>query len=690
MGYWIVTYGRVKKSNMSKKVAIIQARMGSTRFPGKVLETLGDKPVLAWVIEAAKKIPTIDEVVVATSDLDADQGIYDWCQQNAVNVMRGSETDVLARYYEAARHTKADVIVRITADCPLLDANIAGQVLYLVSQGHADYASNTLPPTWPDGLDCEAFTRQALEKAHTQAHRTSDREHVTPYIKNNQHKFKVLNVSAPIPGLQNHRWTIDSQEDLTFIERLIEAAKDKATTYDYLNCLRKHPEIVQPPYKRNEGFDKSLKAETVTCKDFKNSKLLLEKALKTIPLGSQTFSKSYIQFPENNAPHFLTHGQGSHVWDVDGNEYIDLVSALLPVVLGYNDVDVNYAIQSQLQKGISFSLSTDLEIQLAEKLCTIIPSAEKVRFAKNGTDVTSAAIRLARAYTGRDKVMVCGYHGWQDWSIGTTTRNKGVPKAVSDLSIAVPYNDLSYIETLLKTETFAGIIMEPCNAVEPAEGYLQGVKNLCEQYGSLLIFDEVITGFRFSLGGAQTHFGVTPHLSSFGKAMGNGMPISAIVGQNHIMKEMEEIFFSGTFGGEALSLAAALATIDKLEKTKAIDHLWSYGKNLGETVNTLILKHDLDKAIKLSGYAPWKIFQFLDHPKASAFEIKTLFIQEMIKRGILISSSFNINFSHGELEKYKIKEAIEEVFCLIASSLQSDNFLLSLHSPVIKPLFKVR
>ena len=673
-----------------KKVAIIQARMGASRFPGKVLELLNKKPILQWVVDAALLIPTIDQIVVATSDAEIDQPIIEWCHKNQGAVFRGSESDVLSRFYGAAKEYGADVVVRITADCPLLDSNIAGQVLYLVSSGKADYASNVSPATWPDGLDCEAFTITALEEAHLKATRQSDREHVTPYIRNNQYKFKVANVPAAIPGLQKHRWTVDTKEDLDFLNSLVKNAKRNATIYDYLEILKKNPQLVQPTYKRNEGFDKSLQNEIVECVDFNNSQILLKRALKTIPLGSQTFSKSYIQYPENTSPMFLTHGEGSRVWDVDGNEYIDLVSGLLPNVLGYNDPDVNYAIQTQLQKGISFSLSTDLEMQLAEKLCEIIPSAEKVRFAKNGTDVTSAAIRVARAFTGRDKVILCGYHGWQDWSIGTTTRNKGVPKAVSELSVSVSYNDLSRIEELLKSEKFACVIIEPCNSAAPYDGYLQGVKDVCEKYGSLFIFDEVITGFRFALGGAQEYFGVTPHLSCFGKAMGNGMPISAIVGRDDIMREMEEIFFSGTFGGETLSLAASLATIEKIQKHNVINHLWSFGQNLADSVRQLIIKYDLEKAINLCGYAPWKIFQFLDQTNVTPFEIKTLFIQEMIKRGILINSSFNLNFAHGGLEKYKILQAFEEVFCIIFDCLKNSSMQLFLKSLPIKPLFKVR
>ncbi len=674
-----------------KKIAIIQARMGSTRFPGKVLRKLHGKTLLERIVQAAKLIPAVDQVVVATSNKEADQAIAQWCISNNVDVFQGDESNVLKRFYDAATLHKADIVMRLTADCPLLDPYVSGQVLYFVSSHQADYASNVSPATWPDGLDCEAFTMKALTEAFNNATTDVEREHVTPYMRNNQRKFKSRNVSCPIGNLSYHRWTVDTPQDLKFLEALLQASKNNPTLYDLLDTLRNNKHLMQPSNERNEGYQKSLKEEQARdITNFTQSQELLKRSCRVIPLGAQTFSKSHIQYPKNTSPFFLTHGEGSHVWDVDGNEYIDCISALLPNILGYNDPDINEEIQSQLQKGISFSLATELEVELAEKLCDIIPSAQKVRFGKNGTDVTSAAVRLARAYTGKDKIMTCGYHGWQDWYIGTTTRNKGIPKAVSDLSYAVQYNDLDIIERHLKTEKFAGIIMEPCNAVEPHEGYLESVKTLCEKYKALLIFDEVITGFRFSLGGAQEYFSVTPHLSCFGKALGNGMPISAIVGHNDIMQEMEEIFFSGTFNGETLSIAAALATIKKIESSNVIDKIWEYGADLSEKTKLLISKYNLEKIVGLCGYAPWKIFQFFDTSKVSGIEIHTLFIQEMIKKGVLINSSFNLNAAHNDLDKYKILEALEHTLLKISKLLQSGDFSQGLESPNIQPVFKVR
>ena len=289
--------------------------------------------------------------------------------------------------------------------------------------------------------------------------------------------------------------------------------------------------------------------ESNTNRLFVRSNELYERALKTIPLASQTFSKSAMNFPRGASPLFFERGQGAYVWDYDGNKYVDYVLGLMPIILGYCDPDVDEAIRNQLNNGIIFSLPSDLEVQLSEKLIELIPCAEMVRFSKNGSDVTSAAIRLARAHTGRDRIAVSGYHGWHDWYIGTTARNLGVPKSVQDLSSKFIFNDPDSLERLFKTDPvgFAAVILEPTGACEPEDGFLERVRELCDQYGVVLVFDEIVTGFRVDMGGAQRKYGVTPDLATFGKAMANGMPISTIVGRREIMKLMDDIFFSGTF-----------------------------------------------------------------------------------------------------------------------------------------------
>jgi len=425
---------------------------------------------------------------------------------------------------------------------------------------------------------------------------------------------------------------------------------------------------------------------------YANSNRMLERAERVIPLGSQTFSKSKIQYPQGHAPLYLKKGRGGRVWDVDGNEYVDLVCGLLPVLLGYCDPDVDAAIKVQLENGISFSLATELEIELAERLVEMVPCAEMVRFGKNGTDATSATIRLARAYTGREHILTCGYHGWQDWYIGATTRSKGVPKAVGELTHKVPFNDLDAVRKMFQTYpgNIAALILEPMNVEEPFPGYLEELTELVHAHGALLIFDEVITGFRYAKGGAQELFGVTPDLSSFGKAMGNGMPISAVVGRAEIMREMEEIFFSSTFGGETLSLAAAIATVDKVRDKPVIERLWETGDKIAVSVAELLQRYDLSEVISLVGKAPWTLFQFQDHANASSAGIKTLFLKEMLAQGVLLLGSNNICYAHDENDIRLVVQAYESVFELIARELEYPCMDDRLGIPLVRPVFAVR
>lgn len=418
----------------------------------------------------------------------------------------------------------------------------------------------------------------------------------------------------------------------------------------------------------------------------------MDRAEKTIPLATQTFSKSRLQFPVGAAPLFLERGSAGRVWDVDGNEYVDLVCGLLPVLLGYRDADVDTAIRAQLDRGICLSLATELEVELAERLVEIIPCAEMVRFAKNGSDATAAIVRLARAVTGRDHIAVCGYHGWQDWYIGTTTRNLGVPPAVAALTHKFPYGNLDALAALLDSRPgeIALVIMEPASTEPPANGYLQGVRELAHRHGALFALDEIITGFRFALGGAQELFGVVPDLAAFGKGMGNGMPISAVCGRADLMHVMEDIFFSGTFGGEALSLAAAIATIDKMRTNPVIDTLWKTGDAMAAAVERRIDEHGLRQVVSLSGFAPWKLIAFYDHSAARKEAIKTLWIREMASHGVLVNASHNICFAHDIADIAAVDAAYDAAFARISDELRRGDLESRLGSGIVEPVFAVR
>ncbi len=426
---------------------------------------------------------------------------------------------------------------------------------------------------------------------------------------------------------------------------------------------------------------------------FAHSNALLKRAEKVIPLGSQTFSKSWIQYPKGQAPLFLTHGHGGHVWDVDGNEYIDLVCGLLPIVLGYCDPDVDAAIRAQLEKGIVFSLASELEIELAELLVEIIPSAEMVRFGKNGSDATSACVRIARAATGRDRIAVGGYHGWQDWYIGATSRNKGVPSEVGALTHRFGFLDVAALEQLFDTHKgeFAAVILETVGAREPTTAELAAIRDLTHRHGALLIFDEIITGFRVDIGGAQARYGVTPDLSAFGKSMGNGMPIAAVVGRGDLMTQMGEIFFSSTFGGEALSLAAAVATIKKMLAKNVIDNLWQKGGVLADGLRARIVRHKLSNVIAVKGVPAWTLLDFSDAGEGASKEaVKTLLLIELLRRGVLTTGSHNICYAHDEADITQVLDAYDQALGCVADALSAGNLEKHLGCPPIRPVFSVR
>lgn len=425
---------------------------------------------------------------------------------------------------------------------------------------------------------------------------------------------------------------------------------------------------------------------------YANSETALTRALRTIPLGAQTFSKSITQYPYGVSPYFAARAKGSHLWDVDGNEYVDFINALAAVTLGYADEDVDDAVVRQMKNGVVYTLSNELEAEAAERIVRMVPAAERVRFGKNGSDATAGAIRISRAATGRDHVLVSGYHGWQDWYIGSTARNLGVPEATRALTHTFPYDDLPALESMLDSlkGQVAAIIMEPMNVRYPSPGYLEGVRALATKAGAILVFDETITGFRFSNGGAQALFGVTPDLTCLGKGIANGYPLSAVCGRADLMKYMEEVFFSFTMGGETLSLAAACAAMDKMEREPVTATLAERGQALLDGAQPLIDKHGLSEVLSLSGHPSWSFMSFADGLGASSFEIKTLFMQEVFARGVLAYGTHNMSYAHSEADIARLLAVYDEVFGIIAAAGDRNGVRAALRCDPLVPLFKVR
>ena len=400
------------------------------------------------------------------------------------------------------------------------------------------------------------------------------------------------------------------------------------------------------------------------------SNRLWERAQRVVPAGTQTLSKAPSQFVDGVSPKFLQRGKGCRVWDADGNEYIDYPMALGPILLGYDYPAVTEAAIAQIHAGTTFTLMHPIEAELAERLVAIIPCAERVRFAKNGGDATAGATRAARALTGREHVIATGYHGFHDWYIASTELNAGVSAFNRDLIHSVAFNDLAGLDAALQAQEMAAVIMEIPGA-DPAPGYLQQAIDLTHAHGALFILDEVVTGFRYALGGAQELFGIKPDLACLGKGMSNGFPLSAVVGSAEAMRAFERIFFSTTFGGEAVSLAASLATIDTLQSEPVIEHIWERGEQLRGGIEGLASSASF--GVSLSGNPPRSTLSFSDETDDPSPLLRGLFLQECHKRGVLFGGPIFTTYSHSSDDIEETLRVIADAFEVMESALASGN-----------------
>lgn len=437
--------------------------------------------------------------------------------------------------------------------------------------------------------------------------------------------------------------------------------------------------------------------ETATHMDFSRSRALQVVAHRLIPGGSHTYAKGDDQFPEL-APGFIARGKGCHVWDLDGNEYIEYGMGLRAVTLGHAYEPVIEAAHKQLQLGTNFGRPAKIEVDLAELMLEVIDGADMVKFAKNGSDVTTAAVKLARAYTGRDLIAICGDHPFfsvDDWFIGTTDVNAGIPDVITNLTLKFHYNNLESLRQLFDQypDQIACVVLEPETIVPPFHGYLEKVKELCEARGAVLFFDETITGFRWHLGGAQAFHGVIPHLSAFGKAMGNGFAIAALAGRREIMElgglehnKPRVFLLSTTHGAETHALGASIETIRIYREGRVVEFLWKQGERLRTLVNRSIAEHHLEGFFELSGRPCNLVFVTHDQEHVRSQPFRTLFMQELIRRGV-IGPSFVVSFSHSDAEIDRTAEAVHDALRVYRKALDEgvDKYL---EGRPVKPVYR--
>ena len=667
-------------------IALVQARMGSSRLPGKVMRLIAGRPMIDWVLTRASRARSIDVVVLATSDHARDDALVAHVRKLGYPVARGSESDVLERFSQAALANDADVVVRITADCPLVDPDIIDAVVALRAREDADYASNTDPATFPDGLDVEVFKAAALARANSEATDTHDREHVTPYLRRDPFRRSVLRHDADLSGL---RWTVDEAADLSVVDRLARAmGTDDFTWQEALAHWQAHAHA----YTDNIGIPRNDGAA------LQSGQKLWKRAKQIIPGGNMLLSKRAEMFLPEQWPAYFSRTKGCKVWDLDGRELTDL--SLMGVgtnTLGYGHPEVDAAVRAVVDAGNMSTLNAPEEVWLAERLIQIAPFADMARFTRSGGEANAVAIRIARAASGRDGVAVCGYHGWHDWYLSANLGADdslaghllpgldpaGVPKALRGLVHPFTYNDLRALEAIIARGDIGVIKMEVVRNAEPAEGFLHKVRDLATRNGIVLIFDECTSGFRETFGCLYLKYAVEPDMAVFGKTLGNGYAINAVLGRRAVMEAAQTTFVSSTFWTERIGPAAALKTLEVMERERSWERITETGNSIRALWQELADHYGL--AITHSGLPALATFSF---DSAHALAYKTLMTQEMLKSGWLAGPGTYACLAHTPEIIDRYGQALDPIFALIAECEGGRDVMALLDGPVCHAGFR--
>lgn len=656
--------------------------MGSTRFPNKVMRPICGTPMIGLLLDRLGRAQCIDAIVVATSADPRNQPLADYVEALGFLVYRGSEADVLDRYYRAAEMARADVIVRVTGDCPLIDPGVVDAVCERFEGEPADYVSNIEPPTYPDGLDTEVFSFAALERAWHEARAPREREHVTPFLRESA-QFRKLNVAYP----EDHsgaRWTVDVPADYNVVQKVFEHFHPRRdfSWLDVLQLHEEHPEIfmANQEQSRNEGMLQG------------TGQKLWGRARNIIPGGNMLLSKRAEMFLPQHWPAYFSRAKGCRVWDLDGREYIDMsIMGIGTNILGYGHPEVDDAVRGVIDAGNMSTLNCPEEVYLAERLVEMHPWAEMVRLARTGGEANAVAIRIARAASGRDKVAICGYHGWHDWYLAANLGDeqnlaghllpglepKGVPQALRGTVLPFRYNNIGELEALLAQHDVGVIKMEVSRTTAPAIEFLQQVRKLATEKNIVLIFDECTSGFRQSFGGLHKLYGIEPDVAMFSKALGNGYAISAIVGRRDIMQAAQDTFISSTFWTERIGPTAALKTLEVMEREQSWARITNTGLAIAQRWQELAAKYDLP--IQLNGLPALAGFGF---QVPDALKYKTLITQEMLKQGFLAATSVYVCIDHTPAIVDHYFEALEPVFSLLADCRAGRDIDALLEGPV--------
>jgi len=671
-----------------KVVAVVQARVGSTRFPNKVMQPICGTPMIGLLLERLSASKRIDRIVVATSVDPRNDALAEYVRSLGHAVYQGSENDVLDRYYQAARKQQADVIVRVTGDCPLIDPGVVDAVIDRFCQLGYDYVSNTLTPTYPDGLDTEVFAAAALERAWSTTDVPYDREHVTPFLKGAE-GYTRYNVTHD-DDRSADRWTVDEPDDLVVVRRVFEHFHPRRDFgwLDVLALSDAHPEwfMANQQIARNEGAQMG------------TGQKLWKRAKRVIPGGNMFLSKRSEMWLPDQWPAYYSKASDCRVWDLDGREYVDMsIMGIGTNSLGYGHPEVDAAVHATVAAGNMSTLNCPEEVYLAERLVELHPWAQMVRLARTGGEANAIAIRVARAASGRDGVAICGYHGWHDWYLAANLGDgenlaghllpglepNGVPQNLRGSVLPFRYNHLEELEALVRDHSIGVIAMEVSRNMEPAPGFLEGVRRIASEKGIVLIFDECTSGFRSTFGGLHKQYGVEPDIAMFGKALGNGYAITAAVGRREVMEAAQGTFMSSTFWSERIGPAAALKTLEVMERERSWEQITRVGREIGERWKTMAASHGLP--IEVSGLPSMIGYTF---GVKDMLKYKTLITQEMLKRGFLATTAVYVCTAHTPEVVDAYVNALDPIFGVIAECEKGRDVDALLEGPVCHAGFK--
>jgi glutamate-1-semialdehyde 2,1-aminomutase len=671
-----------------KVVAVVQARMGSTRLPNKVLKPIGGVPMLELLLRRLSRSKELNLVVVATSINENNLPLVSMVETLGYPCECGSESDVLARYIQAAQSHDADIVVRITGDCPLVDPELVDECIRRFKSANVDYFSNISPPSYPDGLDIEVVKLSALVKANRDTDVPYDHEHVTPYVRESGN-FSAAAMRHDI-DLSALRWTVDEQADFEVIEKIFNHFHPDIhfTWQQVLHLQNTKPKIFSNNSQilRNEGSVMG------------TGQKLWKRAKRVIPGGNMLLSKRAEMFLPDQWPAYFSKSKGCTVWDLDGNSYIDMsIMGIGTNILGYGHPEVDDAVRKTVDAGNMSTFNCPEEVYLAEKLIDIHPWADMVRLARSGGEANAVAIRIARAASGRDKVAICGYHGWHDWYLSANLSDEkgldghllpglepnGVPRNLKGTVFPFSYNNYAELEELVNAHDIGVIKMEVVRNMGPEDNFLQKVRKLATERNIVLIFDECTSGFRETFGGLHKKYGVEPDIAMFGKAMGNGYGITATIGRREVMEAAQTTFISSTFWTERIGPTAALKTLEVMERVKSWETITNTGLGIRQR-----WQHLADQfGLKISHWGLPALTGYT-FEGSNALAYKTLITQEMLAKGYLASTSVYVCTEHTPEIVNGYFDALNSVFALIKECEEGRDVMALLKGPICHAGFK--